>query len=212
MYDSKDMIMPAKNGSDKQKDILIVDRFDDIRLIMSEKHNRILRLVIESELSVSDLAKRLKMNPGSIYYYLKELEKHGLVRQVREEVKGGIVKKYYRSAARQIVLGLPDFGSQEGRGGFPDPDYLQRLVRSIGFLGYHLPEENLEDASDLLVRFDKRMKGLMIELQNSGLDDVEADGFIRSSAFNLVLGIRAKDDPEMNRLHAEFGKLFLRYE
>ncbi|MGA9139896.1 MAG: helix-turn-helix domain-containing protein [Methanocella sp.] len=203
--------MPAKKmPDDRINDILVVDKFDDIRLIMSEKHNRILRLVTGSELSVSDIARSLGMNPGSAHYYLKDLERHGLVKQVREEIKGGIVKKFYRSAAKRIVLEPPDFSSREYKAS--TSDYMERLIRAIEYLGYHLPAENQEDAKDLLTRYDKRMKSLLIEMEKSGLDDMENNGMILDSAFNLVLGIKAKNDPELNRLYGEFEKLFLRYE
>jgi DNA-binding transcriptional ArsR family regulator len=205
--------MPARNAPDnRNQDILVLDQADDIRLIMSEKHNRILKLVIQKEMSISDIARTLDMNPGSVYYYLKELEKHGLVKQVREEIKGGIVKKYYRSSAKRIALELPEFNSRDGLTASPSQDYLQRLIRSIEYLGYHLPPDNVEDASDLLVRYDKRMKSLLIELQSARLEDVENNGFVLDSAYQLIASIKAKDDPELNRLYAEFGKLFLKYE
>ncbi|OPY29718.1 MAG: Bacterial regulatory protein, arsR family [Methanocella sp. PtaU1.Bin125] len=194
------------------KDILVVDRFDDMRLIMSEKHNRILRLVMEKEMSISDIARSLDMNPGSVHYYLKDLEKHGLARQVREEIKGGVVKKFYRSAARRIVLEPPDFSARDAARSTLMPDHMERLIRAIEYLGYHLPPENREDAVDLLARYDARMKGLMIGLQDSGLGDMESDGLILYSAFNIVLGVKAKGDPELNRLNGEFEKLFLRCE
>lgn len=98
--------MSANEG---QKDIFIVEKPSDIQLIFSEKHNMILRLVMESELTISDIARKLGLNPGLVHYYLKELEKHGLVKQVREEIKGGLIKKYYRSIAKHIVLNSPDF-------------------------------------------------------------------------------------------------------
>lgn len=205
--------MPGRNPSDdKSPEILVLDKFDDIRLIMNEKHNKILRLVIEKELCISDIARSLDMNPGSVYYYLKELEKHGLVRQVREEIKGGIVKKYYRSAAKRIALELPEFNTRDGLTAVPGTEYLQRLIRSIEYLGYHLPPANIEDANDLLIRYDKRMKSLMIELQNARLEDVENNGFVLDSAYLLIASIKAKEDPELNRLYAEFSKLFLKYE
>jgi DNA-binding transcriptional ArsR family regulator len=205
--------MPARNAPDnRNQDILVLDQADDIRLIMSEKHNRILKLVIQKEMSISDIARTLDMNPGSVFYYLKELEKHGLVKQVREEIKGGIVKKYYRSSARRIALELPEFNSRDGLTAAPSPDYLQRLIRSIEYLGYHLPPDNVEDANDLLIRYDKRMKSLLIELQSARLEDVENNGFVLDSAYQLIASIKAKDDPELNRLYAEFGKLFLKYE
>jgi DNA-binding transcriptional ArsR family regulator len=205
--------MPGRNASDeKSPEILVLDKFDDIRLIMNEKHNKILRLVIKNELCISDIARSLDMNPGSVYYYLKELEKHGLVKQVREEIKGGIVKKYYRSAAKRIALELPEFSSRDNLKAVPTPEYLQRLIRSIEYLGYSLPPDNLEDANDLLIRYDKRMKSLMIELQNARLEGVENNGFVLDSAYQLIASIKAKDDPELNRLYAEFSKLFLKYE
>lgn len=204
--------MPDRKAPDPDSpDILVLDRLDDIRLVMSEKHNQILKLVLKDEQSISDIARSLDMNPGSVFYYLKDLEKHGLVKQVREEIKGGVVKKYYRSATRRIALALPEFGYPGANPG-PTPEHLGRLIRSIEYLGYQLPPENLEDANDLLARYDKRIKSLMIELQRSGLDQVEGNGFVLSSAYSLVLNIRAKDDPELNRLYNEFGKLFQKYE
>jgi DNA-binding transcriptional ArsR family regulator len=205
--------MPARNPpGDNFQEILVLDNSDDIRLIMSEKHNKILRLVIKNEQTISDIARSLDMNPGSVHYYLKDLVKHRLARQVREEIKGGIVKKYYRATAGRIALELPEFGGRDGLTAFPTPEYLQRLIRSIERLGYRLPPENLEDANDLLIRYDKRMKSLMVELQKKGLEEVEENGFVLESAYNLVRSIRAKDDPELNRLYAEFGKLFQKYE
>ena len=196
---------------DKMLDMLVVEKLQDIKLICSEKHNKILKLVVDRELSISDIARALSMNPGSVHYHLKELERHGLVKQVRQEIKGGIVKKYYRSSAKRILLDSPNFNlvdsfTLSGR------DQIDRLIRSIEFLGYQLPPENLEDAEELLSRFDKRLKEMLVEMQNTGLDNIETDGFVLQNAYHLILNIRAKDDPEMGRIYREFEKLFLRYK
>jgi DNA-binding transcriptional ArsR family regulator len=192
---------------EETQDLLVLGKIDDIRLIMSEKHNRILRLALKDEQTISDISRSLGMNPGSVHYYLKDLEKHGLVKQVREEIKGGVVKKYYRAAARRIALEIPEFDSRDGPV-FPEQDHTERLIRSIEHLGYRLPPENVDDAKDLLARYEKRMIDLMIELQKSGLEVVEEDGFILDSAYDIVLNIKVRDDPEMNRIYAGFGKLF----
>lgn len=193
------------------RDMLVVDKLQDIKLICSEKHNKILKLVIDREMSISDIARVLNMNPGSVHYHLKDLERHGLVKQVRQEIMGGIVKKYYRSAAKRILLDSPNFNIADsftisGR------DNIERLIRSIEYLGYQLPPDNLEDAEELLSRFDKRLRELLVEMQNTGLDNVETDGFVLQNAYHLLLNIRAKDDPEMGRIYREFEKLFLRYK
>ena len=171
----------------------------------------ILNLVSVNEMSISDISKSLNMNPGSVHYHLKELEKHGLVKQVREEIKGGIVKKYYRSAAKRVLLAIPDFNDTPSNELLPF-EYIDNLIRSIEYLGYHLPPENEEDAKDLMLRYDKRIKDLLKDMHSSGLEDVEANGFILRDAYHMILSIQSKNDPEMDRIYSEFGKLFLRYE
>jgi DNA-binding transcriptional ArsR family regulator len=195
----------------KMLDMLVVEKLQDIKLICSEKHNKILKLVVDREMSISDIARALNMNPGSVHYHLKELERHGLVKQVRQEIKGGIVKKYYRSAAKRILLDSPNFNIEDSFN-LSGKDHIERLIRSIEYLGYQLSPDNLEDAEELLSRFDKRLKAIMVEMQNTGLDNVETDGFVLQNAYNLILNIRAKDDPEMARIYREFEKLFLPYK
>lgn len=192
-------------------DMLVVEKLQDIKMICSEKHNKILKLVIDREMSISDIARSLNMNPGSVHYHLKDLERHGLVKQVRQEIKGGIVKKYYRSAAKRILLDSPNFNLEDSFN-LSGRENIERLIRSIEFLGYQLPPDNLEDAEELLARFDKRLKEMLVEMQNTGLDNVETDGFVLQNAYHLILNIRAKDDPEMGRIYREFEKLFVRYK
>jgi len=204
--------VPVKNPTgDALPDILIVDKPEDIKLIFSKKHNMVLKLVTDREMSISDIAKKLDVNPGSVHYHLKDLERHGLVRQVREEIKGGVVKKYYRSAAKRILLDTPDYSRPDtedalGKG------HVDRLIRSIEYLGYHLPPENQEDAEDLLLRYEKKMRDMLLELQGTGLENVEEDGVVLRSAYGLILNVKAKEDPELERIYGEFRKLFLKYE
>jgi DNA-binding transcriptional ArsR family regulator len=193
-------------------DMLIVDKLGDIKILFSEKHNRILKLVMEKELSISDIARTLNVNPGSVYYHLKELEKHGLVRQVREEIKGGVVKKFYRSAARRILLESPNINAIAISDDAGPEDFIQRLIRSIEYLGYYLPPENMENAKDMLFRYDMRIKDMLKDLKCTGLDNVEGDKLVLSNAFDLILNIRARNDPELSRIYSEFDKLFLKYD
>lgn len=194
------------------QDILVVDKLADMRLLFSQKHSLLLNHVTEREQSISDLAKALGMNPGLVHYYLKELEVHGLVRQVREEIKGGVVKKFYRATAKRIVLERPVFNPAAGPVSYPSQADLGEILRAIEYLGYHLPEESREDALELLAKYDRVLRRLQTELQESGLERVESNQLIADSAFHIVLGVKAIHDPELARLYSEFEKLFLRYE
>ena len=192
--------------------MLVVDRLADIKLLFSQKHSLILDLVIENEMSISEISKSLGMNPGSVYYYLKELEEHKLARQVREEIKGGIVKKYYRSTAKQIAIQRPAFGSRKGAVALQMQGNVEEMLKAIDYFGYHLPADKVIDGTELLLKYDHRMKDMLIELQNSGVEVTGISDLDTDSVFHLILGLRAKRDPELDRLYSEFEKLFLRYE
>jgi len=202
--------MPVKEKpADALPEILVVDKPQDIKLIFSEKHNMVLKLVIEQELSISDIARSLSINPGSAHYYLKELEKHGLVRQVREEVKGGVVKKFYRASAKRILMETPDFNRHQE---LSQDEFVNDLLESIEYMGYHVQPENVEDAKDLLLRYDNRINELLVDMAKSGIGNVKDNAITLRNAFHLVLSIRSKTDPEMGRINSEFDKLFLRCE
>jgi DNA-binding transcriptional ArsR family regulator len=200
------------NPGDGIQEILILNKPQDIRLLFSEKYNAILRLVSECELSISDIARSLDINPGSIHYHLKELEKHGLVKQVREEVKGGIVKKYYRSSAKRILFDSPSVKNAGQKETFTDEEFIWRFIRSIEYLGYHLPAENREAAEELLLRYDGRIREILRGLEGTGLETVDNGRFMLQNSLRLVLNIRAKDDPELGSIYREFDKLFVKYE
>lgn len=196
----------------KIQDMMVVENPEILRLIFSKKHNMILKLVAENELSISDIARTLNVNPGSVHYHLKDLEKHGLVKLVREEVKGGIVKKFYRSTARRILLDSPNFNRMDKLVADDFVKLDERLVESIEYLGYHISPDNTEDARELMKRFNERMKVLFMEIHNSGLESVQDDGMIVGMANQMILIMRAINDPEIDRINSEFKKLFTIYE
>ena len=72
--------MPRKPKLDTSiKEIMIVEDPAAIKLLFTPKYAEIIKLVDAEELSVSDVARKLGVNPGSAHYHMKELEKHGLV-------------------------------------------------------------------------------------------------------------------------------------
>jgi DNA-binding transcriptional ArsR family regulator len=191
--------------------MMVVENLQDLRLIFSKKHNMILKLVIEKEMSISDIARALKINPGSVHYHLKELEKRGFVKQVREEIKGGVVKKYYRSAAKRILIDSPDFNKMDNTMVDKPEDMSSRLIEAIEYMGYHLSPENREDAEELLSRYNKRINDILVEIHVSGLENFMDDGIVINRVNQMMLIMRAKEDPQLNRIYSEFNKLFIKY-
>lgn len=197
---------------DGQLEIMVIGKPEAIRLIFSEKHNRILKRLAEKELSISDIARSLDYNPGSVHYHLKELEKQGLVRQVRQEIKGGIVKKYYRSVARHICLESPDFNDALRFDVDLVGEHNEKLIHAIERIGYTIPEENMEEAIEVLIRYDRRIKELMREMINTEANISDEDGMISFHACQFVINMRTIDDPELSGISRQFSRLFLQVQ
>jgi DNA-binding MarR family transcriptional regulator len=205
--------MNLRNQSgDSQQDILIIEKPEAIRLIFSEKHNKILKKLAEQELSISDIARSMEINPGSVHYHLKELEKQGLVRQVRQEIKGGIVKKYYRSAAKRICLGSPDFDDAMHLNIDPADAFYEKLIGTLEEMGYVASHENRDEAKEALIRYDKRTKEILREVHNPELDLAGRDGMIVRYACLLIVHMRAQQDPELGRISSQFSQLFFQLQ
>lgn len=205
-------MQPQNNPADSRQDVLIVENPEAIRLLFSEKHSRILRQLTESELSISDIARSLGINPGSAHYHLKELEKQGLVRQVRQEIKGGIVKKYYRSTARRICLESPDFDDALHLDIDLSGEPAGRLIRAMEPLGYSVAEENYAEAREVLFRYDRRMKEICKDVYRYDFDDAGVDGTAARQACMFLVNMRVINDPELASINTIFSKLFSRIE
>jgi DNA-binding transcriptional ArsR family regulator len=197
---------------DSQLEIMVIGKPEAIRLIFSEKHNRILKRLAEKEQSISDIARSLDYNPGSVHYHLKELEKQGLVRQVRQEIKGGIVKKYYRSVAKHICLESPDFNDDLHLQVDLAGEFKEKLLRAIERFGYTVPEENMEEAMEMLTRYDRRVKELMREMISQEADISGEEGMITRHAFQFVVNMRTMEDQELGQIYHMFSRAFLRVQ
>lgn len=180
----------------------------DIKLIFSIKHNRILKLLAASEMSIFELSKTLDMNPGTVHYYLKNLEKHGLIRQVREEVKGGVLKKYYRAVAKRILIDTPDFNEIDRYELDPNNRFNAGIVKALKYYGYRLPPKKREAAEAVVAKYNKRLKEIESETQNETLERTDTDPGVGRAAHILMMSIRILEDEELGRIHREFNELF----
>lgn len=90
---------------------------EQLRAVSDPLRVAIFRLLREREQTVKELCDVLGESSTRLYYHVGELERVGLVRLVRTEMKSGTVHKYYRSVSR--FLNVPtsllhdDSGSPE---------------------------------------------------------------------------------------------------
>lgn len=204
--------MPRKPKLDPSiKEIMIVEDPAAIKLLFTPKYAEILKLVGAEELSVSDIARKLDVNPGSVHYHMKELEKHGLVKLVREEIAGGVVKKYYRAAARHFTINAsnPKSAPALAEAGI-NQEFLERLVKAMSFFGYDVPQEKMEKAKEDLLTTDARAKAILAEIQQAGLEKAESDQLLVGNAYQLALLLRLMEDEQFQVAVKRFTASFSR--
>ncbi|RLE82180.1 MAG: hypothetical protein DRJ51_02150 [Thermoprotei archaeon] len=86
------------------EDIKIIKDPAVAKLLADNTRRRILRILTMGEFSAYELAKMLDKNTAAVEYHLKLLERGGLVKATRTEVKGNLVKRYYTSTAKRFIV------------------------------------------------------------------------------------------------------------
>ena len=72
-----------------------INTFDELKCISDKLRMEISMLLIEKEMTATEIGKKLEIPKAKIFYHLKELEKYKMVKLSRSEVKGSNVYKYY---------------------------------------------------------------------------------------------------------------------
>ena len=70
---------------------------------------KILKLLIKKPMYPIELAKELKVHEQKIYYHIKNLEKSGIIKINKKEIKQGAVAKYYSLDKPALVIRLKEF-------------------------------------------------------------------------------------------------------
>ncbi|MBV5104932.1 ArsR/SmtB family transcription factor [Mammaliicoccus sciuri] len=72
-----------------------INTFEELKCISDQLRMKMSMLLIEREMTATEIGKHLNIPKAKIFYHLKELERYGMVKINRTEVKGSNVYKYY---------------------------------------------------------------------------------------------------------------------
>ena len=81
-----------------------IDSVEQLRAIADILRLRIIDLLQDHPMTVTQLGEVLSMAPAKVHYHVRELEKVGLVQLVETREKGGILEKYYQPVAKDISV------------------------------------------------------------------------------------------------------------
>ncbi len=81
-----------------------IKTLEQLRAIADMLRLRIVDLLRDQPMTVTQLGERLGIAPAKVHYHVRELEKVGLLRLVETREKGGILEKYYQPVARSFEV------------------------------------------------------------------------------------------------------------
>ncbi len=86
------------------KNVMIVDRWEDLKLLLSPARKEIIDKCILSCWSLKELADNMNLNPSSVHNHLTKLYKANFLIIEERSIINGIEEKKYRSVAKDFVL------------------------------------------------------------------------------------------------------------
>ncbi len=103
----KKKLVYSDNNQLYYKDLKIIDDIGSYKSTINKTCLNILKLLWQEELYPTQVAKRLRLDPQKVYYYIRKLEKSGLIKVTsKQEIKGALAK-YYRTTAPAFGMELP---------------------------------------------------------------------------------------------------------
>lgn len=157
-----------------------IETVEQLRAIADMLRLRIIDLLQEHPMTVTQLGDILGIAPAKVHYHVRELEKVGLLHLVETREKGGILEKYYQpvakdiSVAKSLFLSVPPDESLAATSAWLDQikDGFQRAFRTaleqkeeqpdlaLGFSHLYITAEEqkqlFKQIFDLLKVYEKR--------------------------------------------------------
>ncbi len=94
-----------RNLDDTQlEEVHYIGNLDTLKVMTDERRLQMLELLVQQPYTVKQLAGELELAPTKLYYHIKQLEDHELIRVVETQVVSGIIEKTYRARARRFSI------------------------------------------------------------------------------------------------------------
>jgi len=91
---------------------------------------KILKLLIKKSMYPIELAKELKVHEQKVYYHIKNLEKSGIIKISKKEIKQGAVAKYYSIDKSAFVIRLKEFEETQNIIPRSNSEFLEPFIKN----------------------------------------------------------------------------------
>lgn len=151
----------------------IIRDLETLRVMADPLRGQIYEILTREPASVRQIAERIGLAPGRLYYHINLLEKHGLVRVVETRMVANMVEKVYRAVAHEFEV-APDLlnFSDENRSALTD-----LLTGAIDATR----EEILRSISARLLALEQgeepKQRSMMVTRSTARISDEDAEEF-----------------------------------
>jgi DNA-binding transcriptional ArsR family regulator len=99
------------------KKTFVIKDMETLRVIADPLRPQILELLVHDAQTVKQVAEKLGLAPGKLYYHFSLLEKHGLIEVAETRQVANMIEKLYRATASEIDLepSLLSFSTDQGK-------------------------------------------------------------------------------------------------
>ncbi|HEX9340133.1 MAG TPA: winged helix-turn-helix domain-containing protein [Thermoplasmata archaeon] len=92
--------MPEPSDPSPARDVAV--SVDQLKVLSEPSRLRILTLLMERDMSISDIARALALSPATVHHHIAQLLDANLIIPTKAEVRGNLVEKFYRIPATGI--------------------------------------------------------------------------------------------------------------
>ncbi|WP_456366456.1 winged helix-turn-helix domain-containing protein [Thermococcus sp.] len=168
-----------------------------IKLMLEDTRRKILALLRNREMTISQLSEILGKTPQTIYHHIEKLKEAGLVEVKRTEMKGNLVEKYYGRTADAFYINLY-LGDEELR--YFARSKLKTKLEIFRALGYEFDGEQLLNIMDRLLEKEHEYKTEIsreIEANEEKLKDFSDEDIIHAIEW-LAMAKMGRDDESIS--------------
>ena len=170
-----------------------------IKLMLEDTRRKILALLRNREMTISQLSEILGKTPQTIYHHIEKLKEAGLVEVKRTEMKGNLVEKYYGRTADAFYINLY-LGDEELR--YFARSKLKTKLDIFRVLGYNFNDDELLNVMDQLLKKEHEFKTEIskeIEENEEKLKEFSNEDIIHAIEW-LAMARMGRDDESMELL------------
>ncbi|MDK2869237.1 MULTISPECIES: winged helix-turn-helix domain-containing protein [Pyrococcus] len=190
------------------KRVKVITDPEVIKVMLEDTRRKILQLLRNREMTISQLSEILGKTPQTIYHHIEKLKEAGLVEVKRTEMKGNLVEKYYGRTADVFYINLY-MGDEELR--YLARSRLKTKLDIFKKLGYKFDEEELLNVMDRILEKEHEVKvEISKEIENveDSLKEFSNEDIIH--AIEWLAMARLAQDEEYIELVKKLGQILKR--